>query len=51
MAPFFQALGLPSISYHVPDGTWTEADFSKYSTGVITNEQGELVLSLIRLDA
>ena len=51
MTPFFQALGLPSISYHVPDGTWTEADFSQYSTGVITNEQGELVLSLVRLDS
>ena len=51
MTPFFQALGLPSISYDVPDGTWTEADFSHYSTGVITNEQGELVLSLVRLDS
>ena len=50
MTSFFQALGLPSISYDVPDGTWIEADFSQFSTGVITNEQGELVLSLVRLD-
>ena len=51
MTSFFQALGLPSISYNVPDGTWTEADFSQFSTGVIINDQGELVLSLVRLDS
>lgn len=51
MTSFFQALGLPSISYDVPDGTWTEADFSQFSTGVIINDQGELVLSLVRLDS
>ena len=51
MTSFFQALGLPSISYDVPEGTWTEADFSQFSTGVIINDQGELVLSLVRLDS
>ena len=51
LTSFFQALGLPSISYDVPDGTWTEADFSQFSTGVITNEQGELVLSLVRFNS
>ena len=50
MTSFFQALGLPSISYDVPDGIWTEADFSGLSTGVITNERGDMVFSLVRLD-
>ena len=51
LTSFFQALGLPSISYDVPDGVWTEADYSQFSTGFITNEQGELVLSLLLLDS
>lgn len=51
MTSFFQALGLPSISYDVPAGIWTEADFSQFSTGVITDEQGELMLSLVRFDS
>ena len=32
-------------------GVWTEADYSQFSTGFITNEQGELVLSLLLLDS
>lgn len=50
MTSFFQALGLPSISYDVPDGIWTETDFSEMSTGVIANGQGDMVFSLARLD-
>ena len=51
LTSFFQALGLPIISYDVPDGVWTEADYSQFSTGFITNEQGDLVLSLLLLDS
>ena len=51
MTSFFQALGLPSISFDVPAGTWTESDFPEWSTGVITNEQGELVLLLALLES
>jgi hypothetical protein len=50
MSSFFQALGLPSTSYDVPDGTWTEADYSEYQTGFILDDQENLVLTIVRLD-
>jgi len=50
LSSFFQSLGLPSISYDVPDGTWTEADYPTYQTGYILDEQGDLSLTIIHLD-
>ena len=50
MTSLFQALGLPSISYDVPGGTWVEAEYSQYNTGFIMDERGNLILTLQHLN-
>lgn len=45
----FQSIGLPSIVFEVPEGTWNEADFDSHKTGFILDDEQNLVLAIQQL--